>query len=115
GVEAKLGNAVAEGRKALGDDPKSPRFVWTVSRRGYRFAAEVDVIGAAEPARAHGARWWLQWRDTILPLSEGENVVGRHPGSDVWLDGTSVSRVHACLRIADPAAPAENQGATTGP
>ncbi|HJZ72138.1 MAG TPA: FHA domain-containing protein [Vicinamibacterales bacterium] len=113
-VEANLGNAVAEVRKALGDDPKSPRFVWTVSRRGYRFAAEVDVIGAAEPARAHGARWWLQWRDTILPLSEGENVVGRHPGSDVWLDATSVSRVHACLVIADARATVEDRGSTNG-
>ncbi|HMF92848.1 MAG TPA: FHA domain-containing protein [Vicinamibacterales bacterium] len=113
-VEANLGNAVAEVRKALGDDPKSPRFVWTVSRRGYRFAAAVEVVGPAESARLHGVRWWLAWRDTILPLSEGENVVGRHPESDVWLDATSVSRVHARVVIADGRATVEDLESTNG-
>src|SRR5262245_44658006 len=113
-VEANLGNAVAEVRKALGDDSKSPRFVWTVSRRGYRFAAEVEVVGAAEPPRIHHVRWWLQWRDTILPLAEGESVVGRHPESDVWLDATSVSRVHARVVIADGRATVEDRGSTNG-
>src|SRR5688500_12254169 len=40
-LEANLANAVAEIRKALDDDPKSPRYVFTVSRRGYRFGAAV--------------------------------------------------------------------------
>src|SRR5262245_60283616 len=38
--EANLAIAVGEIRKALGDDPKSPAIVLTVSRRGYRFAAD---------------------------------------------------------------------------
>src|SRR5687767_189993 len=81
-LEANLGNAVAEIRKALGDDSRSPTFVWTVSRRGYRFSADVEVVGAQEPARAQGTvRWWLVWKDTILPLVEGDNVVGRNPNS----------------------------------
>jgi DNA-binding winged helix-turn-helix (wHTH) protein len=114
-VEANLGNAVAEVRKALGDDPRSPRFVWTVSRRGYRFAAEVEVVGPAEGARAHPPlRSWLQWRDTILPLSEGENVVGRHPESDIWLDATSVSRLHARVVIAEGRATVEDRQSTNG-
>jgi DNA-binding winged helix-turn-helix (wHTH) protein len=114
-VEANLGNAVAEVRKALGDDPKSPRYVWTVSRRGYRFAAEVEVVGPPDAVRGHGpVRWWLLWRDTILPLSEGENVVGRHPESDIWLDATSVSRVHARVVIADGRATVEDRRSTNG-
>ena len=114
-VEANLGNAVAEVRKALGDDPKSPTFIWTVSRRGYRFAAEVEAVGGPSAGRAHGAvRWWLQWRETILPLSEGDNVVGRHPESDVWLDATSVSRAHARIAIVDGRATVEDQRSTNG-
>src|SRR4026209_2874793 len=35
-LEANLGNAVAEIRKALGDDPKRPRFVATGSPHGSR-------------------------------------------------------------------------------
>jgi DNA-binding winged helix-turn-helix (wHTH) protein len=114
-VEANLGNAVAELRKALGDDPRSPRFIWTVSRRGYRFAADVEVVGPPDAARAHGSlRWWLLWRETILPLAEGANVVGRHPESDVWLDATSVSRVHARVAITSGHATVEDRGSTNG-
>src|SRR6188768_3412565 len=86
-LEANLGNAVAEIRKALGDDPRAPQFVSTVSRRGYRFSADVEVAGGPEPPRAQASlRWWLVWKDTILPLSEGDNVVGRSPSSDIWID-----------------------------
>jgi DNA-binding winged helix-turn-helix (wHTH) protein len=114
-VEANLGNAVAEVRKALGDDPRSPTFIWTVSRRGYRFAAPVEVVGPPEAAQTHGpVRWWLQWRDAILPLSEGENVVGRHPESDIWLDAASVSRVHARVVIAGGQTTVEDRGSTNG-
>ncbi len=114
-LEANLGNAAAEIRKALGDNPKSPRYIATVSRRGYRFCADVQELG--EPGRPPGhrsCRWWLEWRDVILPLSEGENIVGRHPESDVWVDASSVSRVHACIVIAGGRATVEDRGSTNG-
>jgi DNA-binding winged helix-turn-helix (wHTH) protein len=114
-LEANLGNAVAEIRKALGDDPRSPAFVWTVSRRGYRFSAEVEAVGGADAARSLvSLRWWLVWRDAILPLAEGENVVGRSPGSSIWLDAGSVSREHARIVIAGGRATVEDRGSTNG-
>jgi DNA-binding winged helix-turn-helix (wHTH) protein len=114
-LEANLGNAVAEIRKALGDDPRSPKFVWTVSRRGYRFCAEVEAVGPPDAARAPGGvRWWLVWKDTILPLAEGDNVVGRNPGSGIWIDGGSVSREHAHIRIAGGRATVEDRRSTNG-
>ena len=114
-LEANLGNAIAEIRKALGDDPKSPAFVWTVSRRGYRFSAEVESLGGAEPVRSHaGLRWWLVWKDAILPLSEGDNVVGRSPSSSIWIDAGSVSREHAHIVIAGGRAMVEDRGSTNG-
>ena len=114
-LEANLANAVAEIRKALGDDPRSPRFIATVSRRGYRFAAEAEVLTADAAALPHGGvRWWLLWKDTVLPLSEGQNVVGRHPQSDAWINGTSVSRVHAHVVIAGGRAAVEDCGSTNG-
>src|SRR3954470_11418099 len=33
---------ILELRKALGDDPKFPRFIETLPKRGYRFVAAVD-------------------------------------------------------------------------
>ncbi len=41
-----LARAVADLRRALGDDPADPRYIQTVARRGYRFVAEV---GPAAP------------------------------------------------------------------
>ncbi len=118
-LEANLGNAAAEIRKALGDSPKTPHYIATVSRRGYRFCADVQEIG--EPGHPPGSlaggrscRWWLAWRDVVLPLSEGENIVGRHPESDVWVDASSVSRVHACIVIARGHATVEDRGSTNG-
>src|SRR6476469_5836334 len=113
-LEANLANAVAEIRKALGDDPKSPRFIATVSRRGYRFAAEAEILAADAAAAPHGGRWWLLWKNTTLPLSEGENGVGRHPQSDVWINGDSVSRVHARVVIAGGRAAVEDCWSTNG-
>jgi DNA-binding winged helix-turn-helix (wHTH) protein len=39
-TESVLKSAISEVRGALGDDPKQPRYIETVSRRGYRFIAE---------------------------------------------------------------------------
>ena len=116
-LEANLGNAAAEIRKALGDDPRAPKYLATVSRRGYRFCGPVEEDAEIEPGRSPGhrtSRWWLTWRDVILPLSEGENIVGRHPESAVWIDAGSVSRVHACIVIAGGRASVEDRGSTNG-
>src|ERR1700694_4826250 len=40
-----LNKAISKIREALGDSVESPRFVETVARRGYRFLADVAVIG----------------------------------------------------------------------
>ncbi|HXR09918.1 MAG TPA: hypothetical protein VN792_04030, partial [Candidatus Acidoferrales bacterium] len=46
-----LNKVINKIREALGDSAESPRFVETVSRRGYRFLADVQVADAA-PARS---------------------------------------------------------------
>ncbi len=52
--DAVLTVAIGEIRKLLGDDPRTPRFIETVHRRGYRFIAPVTAAGAAvgRPVRA---------------------------------------------------------------
>lgn len=114
-LEANLGNAVAEIRKALRDDPKSPQFISTVSRRGYRFSGDAMTVGTPPDAPPHGSlRWWLSWNDTILPLSEGTNIVGRSPKSAIWIDRVGVSREHARITIAGDRATVEDCGSTNG-
>jgi DNA-binding winged helix-turn-helix (wHTH) protein len=50
-TDSVLKTAVSELRAALHDDPKQPRYIETVSRRGYRFiAAEIGLSTQRAPA-----------------------------------------------------------------
>ncbi len=57
--ENNLSQSIAAIRKALSDDPASPRYIETVARRGYRFLAPLttreEAVGPADEARAQGA------------------------------------------------------------
>lgn len=115
--EANLAIIVGEIRKALGDVSKSPAIVVTVSRRGYRFAAdarELEDSKAKAPAADQYVRWWLNWKDKTLPLREGENIVGRHPASAVWINGSSVSRTHARIVATSGQVVVEDRGSRNG-
>src|SRR4029450_5206147 len=49
--DSVLRTAISELRTALGDDARQPRFIQTVSRRGYRFIAEtVESVAAPIPS-----------------------------------------------------------------
>jgi TolB-like protein/DNA-binding winged helix-turn-helix (wHTH) protein len=45
-----LNKAVSKIREALGDSAENPRFIETVARRGYKFLADVTVVGDGQPA-----------------------------------------------------------------
>ncbi len=54
-TESSLSVSINALRLALGDDPKSPRFIETVTRRGYRFIAPVTLDAEAESDRRRDA------------------------------------------------------------
>jgi DNA-binding winged helix-turn-helix (wHTH) protein len=112
-VEANLTVLVTELRRALGDDPHTPRFIRTIHKHGYAFCADVIEIAPGPPAR-DALRAWLLWNDRVLPLAEGENVIGRDPSCGVWLDQPGVSRRHARVVVSDDAAEIEDLGSTNG-
>lgn len=113
--EANLAMAVGEIRRALGDDSKSPALIVTVARRGYRFATEAQNLDAAAtgPGELY-PRWWLTWNDKALPLREGENIVGRHPASSIWINAASVSRTHARVVISATRVTIEDRDSRNG-
>jgi DNA-binding winged helix-turn-helix (wHTH) protein len=112
-VEGNLTVLVTELRRALGDDPQTPRFIRTIHKHGYAFCSEVTEISPRPPAR-DALRVWLLWNDRVLPLAEGENVIGRDPSCGVWLDQPGVSRRHARVLVTDDAAEIEDLGSTNG-
>jgi DNA-binding winged helix-turn-helix (wHTH) protein len=115
--DASLNVVITEIRRALSDDPKSPRFVRTSHGKGYAFSG--PATGLAQPAGASSAgssssRCWLAWNDQTFPLLEGENVVGRDPRCTVWVDASGVSRRHARISVAADAVTLEDLESRNG-
>lgn len=108
---ANLANLVVELRAALGDNARKPRFVRTVSRFGYAFAA--DPVGAPGGApRPFACR--LVWGPREIALDASENVIGRDSAAVVWIDDASVSRRHARITLDDKGATIEDLGSKNG-
>lgn len=115
--DANLSVVVAEIRRALDDDPKQAAFIRTVHGRGYAFSGAVHEVAPALPpgGGAPAARCSLAWRDRLWRLEPGEHVIGRDPGSAIWMDARGVSRRHASLVIgADGIATLRDLGSTNG-
>ena len=97
---AGLNVLVGDVRRALGDDARRPQFIRTVHGVGYAFcgeAAHIQQTPASAPATTSSC--WLVWGNRTLPLSDGENVIGRDPRCSIWLDAPRVSRRHASIAI----------------
>lgn len=108
--DGSLNRTVADLRRALGDDPRAPRLIETVARRGYRFIAAVKA-GAQS---ADLSQFVLLIADRIVTLQVGENIVGRTPECDVQIVGPSVSRRHARILITADEAAIEDLGSLNG-
>jgi DNA-binding winged helix-turn-helix (wHTH) protein len=112
-VDANLSNLVAELRAALGDNAREPRFVRTVHRHGYAFAAEVeDEEGTVPGGRL--ASCSLEWQGGRVALGPGAHLIGREAGVDARIIDPSVSRHHARLRIVGSRATLEDLGSKNG-
>jgi len=89
--EQVLTRAVSDLRKALGDSPKSPRYVATVPKRGYRLLAamtrleaEVAATDAPEGKRRRLWKWglWLAGVSVLLVLAWVYPVARETPSSE---------------------------------
>jgi DNA-binding winged helix-turn-helix (wHTH) protein len=113
--EVSVARVVSEIRDALGDDRKG-QIIRTVHSHGYAFVAELeDTVSnqAAGIARKHPVCWLISSTRT-LPLYEGEQIVGRDPTLDLYLDSRKVSRRHARIQIEGTQATIEDLGSKNG-
>jgi DNA-binding winged helix-turn-helix (wHTH) protein len=67
-----LYSAMTRLREVLGDSAESPRFIETLSRRGYRFVAPVDAIPVSKPGAS------IETAQTGQLISKREVHRGRH-------------------------------------
>jgi DNA-binding winged helix-turn-helix (wHTH) protein len=113
--EASLRQVVMELRRALGDDPREPRYVRTVRRFGYAFSGEArDDAGPPAAGPSRPARCSLLRGTRELPLYEGENLLGREPDAVVRLVSEKASRRHARIVVAKDGVLLEDLGSKNG-
>jgi DNA-binding winged helix-turn-helix (wHTH) protein len=113
-LETNLAGLIAEVRRALGDAADDPQFVRTMHRFGYWFIGSVHGRdGGEEPVRS-AARYWLIWETKQVPLTEGDNILGRAPDAAVWIDALGVSRHHARIIVEGRDATVEDLGSKNG-
>ena len=110
-----LTHAIAELRSALGDDAKSPSYIETIHRRGYRL-----LLGAFEPDETQTAAanrpscFYIIRGDRNVPLRDGKNLIGRIPWATVTIDSLQVSRRHASIVVDESTALLEDLRSKNG-
>ncbi|MEO8584695.1 MAG: FHA domain-containing protein [Acidobacteriota bacterium] len=109
-VETNLANLVAELRAALGEKGRRAGSLRTVHGFGYSVPAEAVAAGPRE--RPGGIA--LIGAGRTFPLASGENVLGRDPAAEVFLDDTAVSRRHARITVSGSKAMLEDLGSKNG-
>jgi DNA-binding winged helix-turn-helix (wHTH) protein len=123
--DTTLTHAIADLRRAFADNPREPRFIETIPKRGYRLVAPVIGPAVAVPmtARAVGrepplavitadqvqlarrpdptaAEHLLLIRDREINLVGPEIIFGRGPEAAIQILSPDVSRRHARLELA---------------
>lgn len=95
-TESALKTAISDLRAALQDDPKQPRYIETVARRGYRFIGAVTSTvppaaatpGAPSPAAARWPAWSSIGRaDALQHLGRAWQLAGAGKRQIVWITG----------------------------
>jgi DNA-binding winged helix-turn-helix (wHTH) protein len=108
--ESSLPGLVGDLRRALGDDPKEPRFIRTVLGYGYAFCGETTP--AAAPADA--PRWTAEWGGHALALPNGDHLIGRGEDCPIRSNSARVSRHHARVRVSSECLLVEDLGSRNG-
>ena len=98
--ESVLKTAISELRTALGDDARRPRYIETVSRRGYRFIGRANATPHAQPAAAQDIDDRRPWphrsrRCAVAPAERVGACVSRQADHLVGRRGSGRRQDHA--------------------
>ena len=113
-VEATLTRTMAELRSLLDDDPKKPRFIETVARRGYKFIGGTEPISEATAEPRPAASFVLIHDGKTYELPNGEYVIGRSVDNDITLPSILVSRQHARIQVLGETVMLQDLGSVNG-
>jgi DNA-binding winged helix-turn-helix (wHTH) protein len=108
-TDATLVGLVKEIRRALSDTAAESPIIRTAHRVGYAFEAPVTY----SPAPQRDCHWLIVM-DRRIALADGENIIGRDPAANVWLDYSTISRRHARVTVLATHAVLEDLGSKNG-
>ena len=111
GSEAVLAALVLELRGAI-ESRGQEAFLQTVGLEGYAFTG--PVAPDRRPTGRGGYKYRLLWDEREIPLSEGENLIGRDYDALVRIDNGKVSRRHARITIEGDRVELEDLGSRNG-
>lgn len=114
--EVTLSSLIARIRRAIGDSATEPQFIRTVHGYGYAFCGDIRAVREtwSRAEVGFGPAFRLLAPDREIVLSEGENVLGRHPDCLLLLDDPDVSRHHARILVVGDTATLEDLGSKNG-
>jgi hypothetical protein len=111
--EGSVARLVADLRAALGEHRREGR-VRTVHGFGYAWAGPIGDEDRRAPGPATARCWLITAAGYAIRLQEGENVVGRDPSADLFVDLPGVSRRHARVVVTGASAIVEDLGSKNG-
>jgi DNA-binding winged helix-turn-helix (wHTH) protein len=117
--DAALVSLIKELRRTLADHDAGAPIIRTSHGVGYAFEAPLEspASGRAQAAGAGelaGSGHWIVTPDRRIPLSEGDNMIGRMPEAAIWIDVAGVSRRHARIIVRGGLAELEDLGSKNG-
>jgi DNA-binding winged helix-turn-helix (wHTH) protein len=109
--DASIARLANEVRAAIGEDARNPRFFRTIHRFGYALSGEAisEPVATGLPSSCR-----LVWAGRVIPLAEGENLLGRASDTRVCIDLARVSRHHARIVVEGGRAALEDLGSKNG-
>jgi DNA-binding winged helix-turn-helix (wHTH) protein len=116
-ADSALTRAVGELRRALGETAREPRYLETITKRGYRLMAPVEYLGEpppGEPEEPAETLCAIMLGNKEIILEPGENIIGRDHQAKVQIDFSDVSRRHARIVLEGNAAKIEDLGSKNG-
>lgn len=109
--DASIAVVAGEVRAALGESAKAPKRIRTAHGHGYAYQGEAVRLDVA-PAGA--TSFYMVIGERVVPLRVGDNIVGREPGVEIWIDSPLVSRKHAAVRVNGDTVTVEDLGSKNG-
>ena len=111
GSETDLAAVVLELKGALEEKGREP-LLRNLGFDGYAFVGKADID--RRPTLPGGYKFRVTWDDLEIPLSEGENLIGRDYDALVRIDSPKVSRRHARLTVEGERVWLEDLGSRNG-